>query len=82
MNTKEKSYKSCFVVISPYAKADCIVELLNKNDIVKKVRESFFFAGFVQGDYQIESIRDQRPPEIVICRYNIYKEVHFLLIKS
>jgi hypothetical protein len=37
LNTKEKSHKSCFVVISPTNKSDCIIELLNNNEIANKI---------------------------------------------
>ena len=38
------------------------MEMLKREEIVKKIRESFLFVGFVEGDKQIEEIREQRPP--------------------
>lgn len=38
LNTKEITHKACFVVISPDSKEDSIVEMLNKNDLVKKIQ--------------------------------------------
>jgi hypothetical protein len=41
------------IVVSPNNRSECIVELLRRDDVVKKIRESFLFVGFVDGDKDI-----------------------------
>lgn len=64
------------VMVSESRNHECLMELLNKREIINRIQQSFIFSGYVHSSADLNLLPGEKvPPSVVFCRMNIFEEV-------